>query len=98
MTESQYQRYLIRKISEMFPECMVILIDPKQVQGIPDLLILYGKQWAMLEVKTSLKSVVQPNQIYYVDMLDLMSFASFISPEVERDVLNELQQAFGVVR
>ena len=98
MTESQYQRYLIRKLNEMFPDCMVILTDPNYIQGLPDILILYGKKWAMLEVKTSLKAPVQPNQIYYVDMLDVMSFASFISPEVERDVLNELQQAFGVVR
>lgn len=97
MTESQYQRYLIRKLNEMFPDCMVILTDPNYIQGLPDILILYGKKWAMLEVKTSLKAPVQPNQIYYVDMLDVMSFASFISPEVERDVLNELQQAFGVV-
>jgi hypothetical protein len=82
----------------MFPECMVILTDPSYIQGLPDLLILYGKKWAMLEVKTSMKAVIQPNQTYYVNMLDQMSFASFISPEVERDVLSDLQQAFGVVR
>jgi hypothetical protein len=77
---------------------MVILTDPSYIQGLPDLLILYGKKWAMLEVKTSMKAVIQPNQTYYVNMLDQMSFASFISPEVERDVLSDLQQAFGVVR
>jgi hypothetical protein len=77
---------------------MVILTDPSYIQGLPDLLILYGKKWAMLEVKTSIAAHIQPNQTYYVNMLDQMSFASFISPEVERDVLSDLQQAFGVVR
>ncbi len=82
----------------MFPECLVILTDPGYIQGLPDLLILYRKRWAALEVKTSIKAHIQPNQTYYVNMLDQMSFASFISPEVERDVLSDLQQAFGVVR
>lgn len=98
MRESQYQRYLIRKIGEMFPEAIVILTDPSYIQGLPDILILHGKKWAMLEVKTSVGAPVQPNQVYYINMLDQMSFASFISPEVERDVLHELQQALRAVR
>lgn len=95
MTESQYQRYLIRKLNGMFPNCIVILTDPNYIQGLPDILILNGNRWAMLEVKQSLKSPRQPNQDYYVSILDQMSFASFISPEVERDVLNDLQHALG---
>lgn len=68
--------------------------DTSYIQGIPDLLVLYEDKWAMLEVKVSPVSAVQPNQEYYIDMLDSMSFAAFIYPENEREVLNALQRSF----
>ena len=52
----------------------------------------------MLEVKASQYSAHQPNQDYYVDMLDDMSFAAFIYPENKETILDELQQAFGTRR
>jgi hypothetical protein len=48
----------------------------------------------MLEVKVKKDADVQPNQEYYVDLLDSMSFASFIYPENEEEVLSELETAF----
>lgn len=99
MNEGQYQRYLIRKIREILPGCIILINDARSLQGIPDILILYQDKWAMLEVKMSvIHSDVQPNQRYYVDLLDDMSFASFISPENEEDILYALQQSFQFVR
>ena len=49
--ESGFQDRLIAEIKDMFPGCMVFKMD--QIQGIPDLLILYGKRWASLENKKS---------------------------------------------
>jgi hypothetical protein len=93
MNESQYQLKLIKKITHMFPGCLVLKNNPAHLQGVPDLLILYSGTWGALEVKLALDSEIQANQSYYVAMMDRMSFAAFIYPENEEMVLNELQLA-----
>ena len=92
--ESKFQADLIRDLKIMLPGCLVLKNDPNYIQGIPDLLVLYGPQWAMLECKRSEGEVHQPNQDYYVGILDKMSFAAFIYPENKNEVLHEIQQAF----
>ena len=89
--ESGFQDWLIVKLKKLFPGCMVFKMD--QIQGIPDLLILYGAKWASLECKKSAKAKRQPNQDYYVGLMNSMSFSRFISPENKEEVLRELQQA-----
>lgn len=88
--ETEYQHELIGKLSMILPDCFVMKNDPEQYQGIPDLLILFEGRWAMLEVKLSENSPTQPNQPYYVDMFNEMSFAAFIYPENEDEVLEDL--------
>jgi len=94
MLESEFQSKLIKQLESIFKGCVVLINDPNIIQGFPDLLILYKKKWAALECKTSKYASMQPNQEYYVDLLDGMSFASFIYPENKERVLNELQRAF----
>lgn len=91
--ERFYQRALIRKLNKMFPDCVILKNDTEYIQGIPDLTILYAGNWAMLEVKAKWDSPTQPNQEYYIDMLNMMSFAAFIYPENEEEVLHALQQS-----
>lgn len=91
--ERDYQSDLIKKLKLLFPGCLVLKNDSGYLQGILDLSIFYKDRWAMLEVKASASSPEQPNQRYYVEMLDEMSFAAFIYPENEEDVLNALQQS-----
>jgi hypothetical protein len=94
MTERQYQSKLIKKLARMFPGCVVLKNDPAHQQGILDLTLLHGRNWASLEVKDSVDANVQPNQRHFVKKLDDMSFAAFIYPENEAEVLSALQQAF----
>lgn len=91
--ENEFQAKLIKELKEMFPGCVVLKNDPTYIQGIPDLLILYNGRWASLECKRTTDSRKRPNQEYYVEKLDSMSFARFIFPENKEEVLNELQQA-----
>ena len=97
-TENAYQRKLIAKIKNVLPGAMVLKNDPNYIQGVPDLLVLYGSRWAALEVKRSKKASIQPNQEYYVEKLGGMGFARFIYPENESEVLDELQRSLGASR
>jgi len=98
MRESAYQASLIKKLERMFPGCIILKNDSSYLQGVPDLSIFYGVHWAMLEVKANRHAIEQPNQRYYVEMMDRESFAAFIFPENEQEVLDGLQLAFGVRR
>jgi hypothetical protein len=94
VTENRFQAQLVKRLQEMFPGCVILKTDPGYQQGIPDLLILWKGHWASLEVKAYKTSPSQPNQEYYVDLMDKMSFSAFIYPENEKEVLDALQQAF----
>lgn len=91
--ERDFQAKLIKELKVMFKGCIIVKNDPNYIQGIPDLLILYNDRWAALEVKKSATAHHQPNQEYYVDLMDQMSFAAFIYPENKEEILYELQQA-----
>lgn len=90
--ESGFQDRLIKELKELFPGCMVFKMD--QIQGIPDLLVLYGNTWFSLENKRSARAKRQPNQEYYVGLMDKMSFSRFICPENKEEVLNDLCKTF----
>ena len=92
--ERDFQPKLIRELRSRFPGCVIIKNDPTYIQGMPDLLILYENKWAMLEVKKSSRAPHQPNQDFYIDKLNQMSFAAFIFPENYEEVLDGLQQTF----
>jgi hypothetical protein len=94
MTEARYQAKIIKQLELMFPGCVILKNDSQHKQGMLDLTILWINNWATLEVKASKNASTQPNQDYYVEKLGEMSFAAYIYPENEREVLSALQQAF----
>lgn len=96
MLESKFQSQLIRKIKNEFPGCMVLKNDPTYLQGVPDLTVFCGNKWAALEVKKSRNASHRPNQNYYVDKMNRMSYATFVYPENEKEVLAELHKKFKV--
>ena len=98
--ESKYKSELMGRIERRFPGAFFLKNDEQLLPGIPDLLILWGRRWAALEVKRDLKEMQRPrpNQPYYVDLLDGMSFAAFIYPGNEEEVLDALQRSFEAGR
>lgn len=94
--EREYQPGLIKRIERMFPGAYVRKVDIQQ--GWPDLLILWRTRWAMLEVKKKRPTRVEdfePNQPWWIDEFNAMSFSAVIYPENEKEVLDDLQHAFG---
>ena len=94
MKENNFQANLKKELKKMFPGCIVTKMDSGDIQGIPDLLILFGKKWASLECKQNANAKKQPNQEYYVGLMNEMSFSRFICPENKEEVLDELYKAF----
>lgn len=90
--ERDFQANLIKEIKTMFPGCIVMKNDASYIQGIPDLLVLHNDKWASLECKKNANAKKQPNQDYYVNRMNEMSFSRIIYPENKDDVLNELSQ------
>lgn len=90
--ESGFQDKLREELKSLFPGCMIFKMD--QIQGIPDLLILFKDKWASLECKKSVRASHRPNQEYYVDLMNQMSFSSFIYPENKDEVLEGLKKIF----
>lgn len=95
MLENRFKTKLVGELKKTLPGCIIMHPDPTEIQGIPDLLILYKNKWAALEGKKSARASVRPNQEYYVDLMDGMSFASFICPENKDEVLDELYLHFN---
>lgn len=103
--ESKFQSDLIKELTCIFEECRhcgkckgyeILKNDATYRQGVSDLLILYNDKWAMLECKRSEDASKRPNQEYYVDKYNNMSYARFVSPENKEEIINELQQTFGI--
>lgn len=93
--EKDFQSKLIKELKSIFSGCIVMKTDPCYIQGIPDLLVVFRDKWCSLEVKRSLRAKRRPNQEYYVDRMNAMSFSRFIYPENKNDVLTELKEFFG---
>jgi len=93
MQERDFQPKLIKEIKKRLPGCLVMKNDPNYIQGIPDLSVLYGSKWALLEVKKSEKASKRPNQPYYIQYAKDNAYGAIVSPENKEDILNELQQA-----
>lgn len=98
MLEGAYKTKLRKRIEAMFPGCIILKNDAGYLQGVPDMIILFRTKWATLETKRKYprpgSSDFEPNQEYYIELMDHMSFSRAIYPENEDEVLSELQQAF----
>ena len=98
MLERDFQKNLIQELKERFPGCVVMKNDSSYIQGIPDLTVLYRDRWVVLELKRASGSSRRPNQSFYVEKLNEMSYAAYIHPGTKEQVLDEVQRSFETGR
>lgn len=98
MLENKFKQNLVKELKERFPGCMVLHLDPNEIQGVPDILILNGSKWAVLEGKRSEKAPHRPNQDYYITKMNEMSYAAFVYPENKEEIINDLERTFASER
>ena len=88
--ESSFQHSVIKELEERYPGCVVMKNATGFKNGFPDITMYYGPIWAMLECKREEDADKRPNQDYWVERLNRMSFARIIYPENRVDILGEL--------
>jgi len=96
--ESSFLAKLISELERQYPGAIILKNDANQRQGFPDRLILWQNHWAAFEGKAHRDSTHQPNQDYYVNLLNNMSYAKFVYPDNMEIFLYELQRSFGFRR
>jgi len=90
--ERNFQPVVIQRLQAMLPGAIVYKNAP--FQGFPDVMVLYKHTWAVLECKRSPDEPFQPNQRYYLDLTNEMSFSRVVFPENLDKVLEELYAYF----
>jgi len=96
--ESIFEKRIINRLEELFPNSIILKVHPNYLQGFPDRLILNGNRWAAFELKREIEAHRQPNQNYYIHRLNDMSYASFVYPENKEVFFNEIQYALRLIR
>ena len=70
MLENKFKTGLVRELKERFPGCMVVHLDPNEIQGIPDLLVLYGTTWGGRQEISNCISSSEPELLRSADGRD----------------------------
>lgn len=95
MNESQFRTNFIKKLKKISPEIFVEFADPGRVNGIPDLIIFFKNKHARIETKKSKNASKRQHQEYYINLFNSYGvYSTFLSPENEEEVLNELRRYF----
>ena len=93
--ESKFQKEFIDEAKSRYPGCVALKNDSSYIQGFPDWTLLYKDKWAVLEMKKERGARKQPNQEYYVDKLNSMSFSRFVFPENKEEVFDDVDKFFN---
>lgn len=97
--EADFEADLKRELESRFPGCFVLKGNSAMRQGVPDRLVLHGRNWAALEVKypkgKKRNPVFEENQEFYVKKLGNMSYAAVVTPANFHEVIDEMESAFG---
>lgn len=96
MLESDFKQMFFDELRDILPGCLILRGNSAWIQGFPDNVVLHRDGWFAFEFKRGPRAKRRPNQEYYIDLLDDMSYSTFVDPTNYREVLDAVQQAFGV--
>jgi hypothetical protein len=96
--ESNFQADLKKEIATLFPGAVIMKNDPNDIQGIPDLTVIWRDHWAWLECKRETNAHRQSNQGFYIQYARHYSFGAFIYPENKEEVLDAMEKSFQARR
>lgn len=99
--ESPFKTRFIKRLEKEFPGCVILKNDANYRQGIPDLIMLWDVYWASFETKRKKPTSAndfEPNQEWWLDKLDTMSFAACVYPENVEEIVDALQRQFKTGR
>lgn len=71
-----------------------IIENKSQRRSTLDTIFLGRRVWAALEFKKEKGASEQPNQDYYVDKWNKLSYARIVYPDNAEEVLDELEELF----
>ena len=83
----------MRNLLSEHPGAVVLKPDTSFFPGLPDRFVLIDDWWGGLEFKADEDAPTQPNQPFYIDLLNRMSFASFVYPQNEGQVWRGIQRS-----
>lgn len=98
--EAAVQARFVKRLRKTFGEDVIILKnDTGFLQGIMDLTVILPGFIAFIEVKPYVGAPYEPNQEYYLDLVDRLGFFSCtLWPENEEEVFDVIQRASRVGR
>lgn len=92
--EAVIQSAFMKRLEEIFPEMLWLKVDSTNRPGWPDVIFFVGHRYGVLEFKAERGSHRQPNQDYWVDRFNTMSYGRFVYPENVGEALDEILQTF----
>lgn len=95
MNETEFKKEFLDRVKREFPDCEITRGNSATKQGIPDTFVFYDNAWVALEFKISPDAATRPNQSWYVERFNKMSYATFVYPDNADEVFREIQHTFN---
>lgn len=91
--ESQTQARFIKRLRRAFDRAVILKNDSGYLQGIMDLTVILPGVVIFIEVKPYFGAPYEPNQEYYLALVQHLGFMSFtLCPENEEEVFRAIQE------
>lgn len=91
--EAEFQAAFVKRIRKSFNRALVLKNDSGYLQGIMDLTIILPGVIVFIEVKPYVGAPYEPNQEYYLDLVQQFGFFSVtLYPENEEEVFRAIQE------